>query len=150
MYQSTKKYGHDLGFSCAFRQWRADSHCRFLHGYAMAFKFVFEATELDVRNWVVDFGSLASLKSMLQDTFDHKTIVALDDPHLEWFREGARLGTLELVEVEHGGCESFARMTYEVAEQWLKDAGYGNRIRLVSVEVSEHGANSASYLGEQK
>ncbi len=145
MHQSTKQYGHDLGFSCAFRQWRADSHCRFLHGYAMAFKFIFEATELDARGWVVDFGSLASLKGMLQDTFDHKTIVASDDPHIEWFREGQRLGTLELVEVEHGGCERFAQMTYEVAAQWLRDAGYGDRVHLVSVEVSEHGANSALY-----
>lgn len=32
LYQSTKTYGHDRGFSCAFRQWRADSHCRLIHG----------------------------------------------------------------------------------------------------------------------
>ena len=34
---SSKKYGHDRGLSTAFRQWRADSHCRFMHGYSLEF-----------------------------------------------------------------------------------------------------------------
>ena len=32
MFLSTKTYGHDLGLSAAFRQWRAESHCRLIHG----------------------------------------------------------------------------------------------------------------------
>lgn len=146
MHQSTKKFGHELGFSCAFRQWRAESHCRLIHGYALAFKFVFEAEELDVRNWVVDFGGLKSLKDMLEDNFDHTTIVAEDDPEIEWFREADRRGICRLVVLPSGGCEKFAEYVYEVAEQWLRDAGFAPRCRLVSVEVSEHGANSALYM----
>ena len=145
MFLSTKTFGHEAGFSCAFRQHRAESHCRLLHGYALAFDFVFEATELDVRNWVVDFGGLKSLKGILEDTFDHKTIVAEDDPNLAWFSEGYRLGVLDLVVVPAAGCEMFAQMVYEVTEQWLKDAGYGGRVTLRSVRVSEHGSNSAIY-----
>lgn len=145
MYQSTKKYGHDVGFSCAFRQWRADSHCKLLHGYALSFKFVFSAKELDLRNWVVDFGSLKTLKGILEDTFDHTTVVAEDDPQLDWFVEGHNRGLLKLVKVAAGGCEAFAQLVYEVTEQWLKDAGYGDRVHLDSVEVAEHGANSAIY-----
>mgnify|MGYP001588063145 CR=1 FL=1 len=49
-YKSTKTYGHAIGLSAAFRQWRADSHCKYLHGYALAVKFVFEAGELDSRD----------------------------------------------------------------------------------------------------
>ncbi|QDH83431.1 hypothetical protein [Achromobacter phage Motura] len=145
VWQSTKTYGHEVGLSCAFRQWRAHSHCRFVHGYALAFKFVFETEELDSTNWAVDFGGLKSLKQMLQDTFDHKTVVAEDDPELEWFKEAEKRGILELVVLPHGGCEKFAEFTYEAAEQWLKDAGFSPRCRLVSVEVSEHGANSAIF-----
>lgn len=144
-WQSTKKYGHEVGMSCAFRQWKADSHCRFIHGYSLAFKFIFESDTLDVRNWCVDFGGLKPLKGILEDTFDHKTVIAEDDPHLEYFKQGEALGVLELVVVPAGGCEKFAEMVYEVTEQWLKDAGYGDRVRLVSVEVSEHGANSALF-----
>lgn len=142
---STKTYGHALGFSAAFRQWQADSHCRFLHGYAFAFRFEFEADDLDARNWVVDFGSLKPLKGMLETTFDHKTIVAEDDPYLAWFREGHRSGILDLVVVPAGGCERFAELVFGATEVWLKDAGYSPRVRLISVEVMEHPANSAIY-----
>jgi len=142
-YISTKTYGHDIGLSCAFRQWRADSHCRFLHGYALAFRFEFETIELDRRNWVVDFGSLKSLKHILEDNFDHKTIIAEDDPELEFFKEADRRGVLKLVLVPAGGCEKFAQMVFEVTETWLADNGYTPRVKLRSVEVREHGANGA-------
>lgn len=147
-YQSTKTYGNHIGISAAFRQWKAHSHCKLIHGYALGFKFVFEADELDERNWVVDFGGLKSLKGILEDTFDHKVVVAEDDPHLDYFRQGHDLGVLKLVVVPAGGCEKFAELVYEVTEQWLKDAGFAPRVRLVSVEVMEHGANSAIYTGK--
>lgn len=146
-FYSTKTYGHDLGLSAAFRQWRADSHCRFIHGYALSFRFEFEAEELDVRNWVVDFGGLKGLKGMLEDTFDHKLVVAADDPEIEWFKEAERRGIAEVVVVEAGGCERFAELVYNVTEQWMIDNGFSPRCRLVSVEVKEHGANSAIYRG---
>ena len=39
-YYSTKTYGHNIGLSAVFRQPNADhSHCHFLHGYSLAFKF---------------------------------------------------------------------------------------------------------------
>jgi 6-pyruvoyltetrahydropterin/6-carboxytetrahydropterin synthase len=146
-FQSTKTYGNHVGISAAFRQWKAHSHCRFVHGYALGFKFIFEADELDQSNWVVDFGGLKPLKAMLEDTFDHKVVVAEDDPHLDYFKQGEALGVLELVVVPSGGCEKFAELVYECTEQWLKDAGFAPRCRLVSVEVFEHGANSAIFTG---
>lgn len=145
---STKTYGHELGFSCAFRQHKAESHCRLVHGYSLGFKFIFSAEELDVRNWVVDFGGLKPLKQLLENTFDHTTIVAEDDPELEWFQEAHARGIMRLVVVPAAGCEKFAEMIYEVTEQWLMDAGFGPRCKLVSVEVKEHGANSALYTKE--
>lgn len=147
MYQSTKTYGAELGLSVAFRQWHADSHCRFLHGYALAIKFVFEASELDARNWVVDFGALKSLKWQLEDTFDHKTLVAEDDPEIEAFCDMHARDTINMVVVPATGCEKFAELIFGVTEVWLRDTGYTPRVRLVSVEVREHGANSAIYTG---
>ena len=148
IYQSTKTYGHDLGFSTAFRQWRADSHCKFVHGYAMSFKLIFESTELDEKNWVVDFGGLKKLKKQLEDFFDHKLIVAQDDPEIEWFREASNKGIVDLVIFPDTGCEKFAQYVYSLTEEWLKTEGYTPRCRLVSVEVKEHGANSAIYMKE--
>lgn len=142
---STKTYTHSVGLTCAFRQWRADSHCHFLHGYPLSFRFEFTGTDLDVRNWLVDFGSLKTLKGILEDTFDHKTIVAEDDPQMAWFEEGHRLGILDMVVVPSTGCEMTAYMAFEVAAQHLIDAGYGDRVELQSVEVAEHEGNSAMY-----
>lgn len=148
MFISTKEYGHEVGLSCCFRQWRAHSHCSKLHGYALAVKFTFGAVELDQTNWVVDFGSLKSLKQMLQDTFDHSLLVAYDDPQLKVIKELGRLGIANVVEVPACGCEMFASMIFECAEIWLKDNGYGPRVKLLAVEVKEHGANSAIKLAE--
>lgn len=146
-YYSTKHYPSDRGLSCAFRQWRAESHCRFIHGYAFAVTFIFAANELDHRGWVVDFGGLKDLFGMLADTFDHKLLVAKDDPWLSWFekmnKEPADHKPLDLVIVDQTGCEAFASLIYGVTEQWLKDAGYGKRVSLHSVEVKEHDGNSA-------
>jgi 6-pyruvoyltetrahydropterin/6-carboxytetrahydropterin synthase len=147
MWKSTKYYGHEVGFSCAFRQPRAHSHCRFVHGYSLAFKFVFSADSLDERGWVVDFGSLKSLKGWLESTFDHKTIIAEDDPHLEYFKKGHELGVLDLIVLPAAGCERFAEYVFGAAEVWLQDNGYAPRVTLDSVTVMEHGANSAIYTG---
>lgn len=147
MYRSSKTYGHDIGLSAAFRQWKADSHCRFLHGYALSVHIEFEAEELDARNWVVDFGSLKSFKQALKDTFDHKTLVAQDDPLYHFFLQMDNKGLIQMVTVEATGCEAFARLVYECAEIWLEDAGYKPRVRVHHVIVREHGANAATYEG---
>lgn len=150
MYISTKTFGHEIGLSACFRQWRADSHCRLLHGYALSIKLEFEADALDARNWVVDFGSLKSFKQQLVDTFDHKLLVAEDDPLKDDLCMLAGLGLADVVVVEATGCEAFASMIFEGAALWLRDAGYAPRVRMRSVEVREHGANSAIYTGAVK
>jgi 6-pyruvoyltetrahydropterin/6-carboxytetrahydropterin synthase len=145
-YRSTKTFGHDLGLSACFRQWRAThSHCRHLHGYALAVTLVFEADSLDDRRWVVDFGGLKAVKAWLSATFDHKTLVAHDDPELETFRALHAAGLVDLVVVPHVGCEAFAERVAGFVTTWLEGV-CEDRVRLVSVEVREHGANSAVYV----
>ena len=143
-YYSTKRYGHERGLSCAYRQHKADSHCRLVHGYSLAFEFTFGAHELDVRNWVVDFGGLKTLEQWLRNTFDHTVLVAEDDPALEWFREGERQDLLRLVVVESGGCERFAELAFRCAQLWLEANGEDVRCWVQRVTVYEHGANSAT------
>ena len=76
VFESEKTYTHSQGLSCAFRQWRADSHCKYIHGYALQVKITFRSATLDDRNWVQDFGGLTQLKTWLTEWFDHKMIVA--------------------------------------------------------------------------
>ena len=58
------------------------------------------------------------------------------------------IGVADVVVVPATGCEAFAQMIFECAEVWLLDNGYTPRCKLVSVEVREHGANSAIYTKE--
>lgn len=140
--QSTKTYTHDRGLSVCFRQWRAESHCHFLHGYSLQVRFVFSARVLDHRNWVVDFGSLKSLKGWLEDLLDHKTLIAEDDPYIEVFKSLNEQGIIDLRIVPHVGIEALSYFIFEYAEQWLLDNGY-KFVKLNEVEVWEHPANSA-------
>ena len=149
IHRATKTYGHDLGLSVAFRQWRADSHCRYLHGYAIAVRLTFEASELDAKGWVIDFGCLTPVKAMLQNTFDHVLLVAEDDPQRDWFLEAQRRDIAQVYVVERTGCEAFASLIFGVVSDWLKNSGHYPRVQLVQVEVMEHGANSAEVRAEE-
>ena len=89
-FYSGKTYSHSTGHSCAFRQWKAKSHCNLIHGYALQFEFTFGGNELDESNWIVDFGGLKPLKEWLKHMFDHTYLVAEDDPELETFVDLAK------------------------------------------------------------
>lgn len=146
MYHVTKHYPHSLGLSACFAQPGADSHCRFPHGYALAFTFEFEAQELDKNNWVIDFGKLKPLKEWLTSTFDHKVIVANDDvPMREAMLDLQQLGRASVLMMPRVGMEAFAFAAYTFAGRMLYDMGEDSRVRLTKVTVAEHEGNSASY-----
>lgn len=140
-YQSTKLI--ELG-SCAFRQWRATSHCSKLHGYQLLAKFYFAASSLDEKNWVVDFASLKTLKAELQNQFDHTLCLAKDDPLIEIFQHLHNMGGCDLRIMDDVGIEKTAEFCFNAASTWLKN-NYGGRCWVEKVEVFEHEANSAIY-----
>lgn len=149
-YQSTKTYGHELGLSAVFRQWRAKSHCALLHGYALSFKLVFESDTLDENGWVMDFGALKPIKARLEELFDHKVAVAGDDPDLAMFQAIGKMNLADVIMFPDGvGCEKFARYVAGDVITWLQKEGHAPRVRLVSCECREHGANSAVFLPER-
>lgn len=156
----TKTYGHELGLSATFRQWRAKSHCCFIHGYALGFKVVFAARELDENGWVKDFGGLKPLKAKLVAVFDHRMLVAEDDPHLEVFKalgqhNDCNVNTIsgldeplaQVTVVPRVGCEAFAQMVWDWADQLITDEERARGVHLVEVECREHAGNAASYTG---
>lgn len=148
IFESGKTYTHAQGLSCCFRQWRAnDSHCRFLHGYSLQVNITFRAVELDHRNWVMNFGGLKEVKRWIEDTFDHKTLVARDDPQMAYFHQMAELSggpILQLVEVEHVGVEAFSKMIFEQVNMIVREIT-DKRVYVQEVEVREHEGNFARY-----
>jgi hypothetical protein len=117
----------------------------------------------------MDFGGLKAFKEWSEWQFDHTTVVGHDDPHLDKFKALAALGKqadgglMDLRIVEAVGCEKFSELAYRTMDEILQaykegrgwthpdgrvfEARYpvGSGVKLRSVEVFEHGANSASY-----
>lgn len=149
-FQSTKVFD---GYSTVFRQWRADNtHCKFLHGYGISFKIIFEG-DLDERNWVWDFGGMKrakgtidgmSPKTWMDNMFDHTTIVAEDDPLIPYFTAMNEIGLIQLRIIPATGAEQFAKFIHDKVSEFIK-METDNRVRVASVEFKEHDKNSAIY-----
>ena len=142
-YYSGKTYTHATGHSCAFTQWKADSHCNLIHGYSLQFEFTFAGNELDERNWIVDFGGLKPLKEWLKEMFDHTYLVSTDDPELATFQMLDEKNLIDLRMVGGTGCELFAEMAFDKADEIVKELTNG-RCWVQKVTVREHEANSAT------
>ena len=150
MYQSTKLFD---GFSCCFRQWKAEStHCRFLHGYGVSFRVTFEG-DLDERNWVWDFGGMKRAKTLIDGMqpkawmdymFDHTVIVAKDDPKLSGFQNMEIMDVIQLRTVEATGAEKFAEFIFHKLNKFVLTETQ-NRVRVAQVEFMEHGKNTAIF-----
>ena len=143
-YRSTKIFD---GYSTCFRQWRADSHCKYLHGYSIEFKVIFVGS-LDDRNWVCDFGCFKKngIKDLLKNMFDHTTIVAKDDPKLLEFKDLYQKGIVDLRVFDDVGCEKFAEIVFRLLTQKInEDPSNNGRFRIESVECIENKKNSAIY-----
>lgn len=151
-FTSTKEYVD--AFPVAYRQWRADSHCKFVHGYAFSMKFYFGTDTLDIRNWSADYGGLKELKSILQTQFDHTTLVAEDDPHLDWYKEAEKLGIMKLTMLPKLGCESLADQLYKfvngvyIPDYW--GPSEADRLWCYRVEVRETQSNMAFREGHRE
>ena len=150
MYKSTKLFD---GFSCCFRQWKAETtHCKFLHGYGVSFRVTFEG-QLDHRNWVWDFGGMKRAKTQIDGMspkawmdymFDHTLIVAEDDPEVEAFKQMDQAGVAQVRVIPATGAEKFAEYIYSNINEFVK-AETDNRVRVTKVKFMEHGKNAACY-----
>ena len=150
MFKSTKLFD---GFSCCFRQWKAETtHCRFLHGYGVSFRVTFEG-QLDHRNWVWDFGGMKrakteidgmSPKKWMDYMFDHTVIVAQDDPEIHHFIDLDTQGVIQLRVVEATGAEKFAEFIFNKLNKFVQIETDG-RVKVAKVEFMEHGKNTAIY-----
>jgi 6-pyruvoyltetrahydropterin/6-carboxytetrahydropterin synthase len=148
-YISTKTY-NQIG-PVAYRQWRADSHCSRIHGYALSFHFEFECDTLDARNWCMDFGGLKPLKGLLEDWFDHTLLVAEDDPLRDHLLNLGKLKLAKITEVEKTGCEGIAAFLYEYINTiFLPNYGEKDRVWCSKVEVRETDSNMAMRVGHRE
>ncbi|MCT4643232.1 MAG: 6-carboxytetrahydropterin synthase [Bacteriovoracaceae bacterium] len=144
IYKSTKRFS---GFPCTHRQWRADSHCRFVHGYSREFYFEFASKSMTDEFWVMDFGGLKDVKAWLEDMFDHTFLSSEDDPYLETFKQLDEQGVIQLRVLPNAGMEGTAKFVYDHVSKMVEKKTKG-RVWITKVEVRENEKNSAFYIPE--
>ena len=144
-FQSTKKLGP---ISVGHRQWRDDGHCAWVHGYGRYIQFTFEG-DLDERQWVMDFGDLKDIKQWLEEQWDHRVMIASDDPQLDKLKEMHDLNIMNInvMDVEKGwgpGIEASCKFVYDHGQPIITQKTNG-RVKITKVEIWEHERNSAVY-----
>lgn len=152
-FTTTKEYVD--AFPVAYRQWRADSHCSKIHGYAFTMKFFFGCDEQDVRGWGgVDYGGLKELKNQLEEWFDHTLLVAESDPEIDLYKQMESRGICKLTILPGLGCENLADMLYKyingVYIPNMLGAGEAARTWCYRVEVRETHSNMAFREGHRE
>lgn len=144
-YFVTKTFNPNKGYSCAFRNWRATSHCRLIHGYDLVFQITFacQPANLTPEGWVIDFGGLDWIKTRIEDAFDHTILVAEDDPALQLFMSLQLHDAAKVVKMQRVGCEAFSSWLAALATDYLMETDQLSRVRVRTATVFEHGANVA-------
>ena len=90
---------------------------------------------MDCRLWWIE-----ALKNWLAEMFDPTYLVAEDDPELETFKELQEKSLVDLRIVPATGCERFAEMVFDYAQDLVSELTDG-RCWVQEVTVREHGHN---------
>ena len=144
-FKSTKRFGP---ITTGHRQWRDSGHCSYVHGYGRYVRLTFEASELDERGWVMDFGDLKDVKKWIESEWDHRVLIAADDPLLSDLQELESKGGIYLNVLDDGyypGIEESCRYLYDKLNPMVKEKT-NNRVEITRVEVWEHENNHAEYV----
>ena len=144
-FNSSKRFGP---ITTAHRQWRDKGHCSYVHGYGRYVRLTFEASELDERGWVMDFGDLKDVKSWIESEWDHRTLIAADDPVIPELKTLEEVGGINLNILPEGylpGIEESCRYLYDKLNPVIQRKT-NNRVEITRVEIWETEKNQAEYV----
>jgi len=147
-FKSSKRIGP---ISTGHRQWKDDGHCSFIHGYGRYVEFTFACNERDEKGWVMDFGNLKDIKKWLEDQWDHRLLIAHDDPLVGLFEGLHKVGGVNLNVMPEGygpGIEDSCKWVYDNVNPMITEKT-NNRVWIEKVRVYEHENNWAEYIGLQ-
>ena len=83
-------------------------------------------------------------KAWMDYMFDHTTIVAVDDPYLDLFKQMEVDDIIQLRIIPATGAEQFAKYIYEKLNTFVQEETNG-RVKVAKVEFMEHNKNTAIY-----
>ena len=113
------------GFSCVFRQWKAEgTHCRFLHGYGVSFKVWFKGEEVVIssaRNELIE-----ELKFIANELSDELYVEAinLDDVYKDKFEKNNSFHEAGIIKAIENvkAIKTFTNIDLEVCEKEASDS----------------------------
>jgi 6-pyruvoyltetrahydropterin/6-carboxytetrahydropterin synthase len=85
-------------------------------------------------------------KAWMDYMLDHTTIVAEDDPQVEFFKVMHSKDLIQLRIIPAVGAERFAEYFYNKLNNFIQSETEG-RVKVVQVEFREHEKNTAFYKG---
>ena len=142
-----KSYKRIGPISTGHRQWKHDGHCSFVHGYGRYVEFTFTCEERDERGWVMDFGNLKGIKKWLEREWDHRLLVAHDDPQIPLLKvlNDNGVAYLNIMPKEYGpGIEDSCKYVYDRVNPMIAELTDG-RVWIEKVRVYEHENNWAEF-----
>lgn len=141
MITCTKSY-RDIPLS--HRQPFHSGRCSRLHGHSWAITLIFEAKELDVNGFVIDFGDLHFIKDWIDLNLDHATALKKTDPLRQECEKLEKMGLLKIFWVDCASCEGIAQFLYHTFQPMIEEKTIG-RVRLQSLHLEEDSKNSATF-----
>ena len=144
MFTSSKRFGP---ISVAHRQWKSDSHCRYIHGYGRLIDITFHCKERDEKGWVMDFGNLKDVKAWICEKWDHKLLIAHDDPELGKLWQLDQDGVVSLFVTPEGygpGIEDSCKFIFDKVGEIIR-IKTNERVGIKKVRIYEHEKNWAEY-----
>jgi len=144
MFTSSKRFGP---ITTGHRQWKHDGHCSHVHGYGRIVEITFKSNELDYRGWVMDFGNLKEVKDWFDEEWDHRVLLAHDDPLLSEFIHIAELGGMDInvLPKEYGpGIEQSCKYVYNEVNPII-DRLTSGAVWISKVKIFEHENNWATF-----
>lgn len=125
------------------RQPDHEGHCRMIHGHNWTIEVEFIAKNLDKHGFVIDFGSLKTLKAKI-DEFDHALVLNETDPALDHLVACLDTENLAMIRtVPDCSAEGLAKYFFDIFE-YIINAHTMGRASVKRVTVFEDEKNSAT------
>jgi 6-pyruvoyltetrahydropterin/6-carboxytetrahydropterin synthase len=121
----------EFTFEAAHRLLRNYSgKCANNHGHSFRVKLSLEGSELDEKDMLIDFKETKALKSWVDDTLDHVTMLWEEDPLVRYLKE---TGNKVYLTKKNPTSEHLAEIILQKACQLFENS----RIKVHSIEINE-------------
>ena len=120
-------YGDKGNLSASFRDYKGVGAERHLQGTSLHFELHYDVEERDTGR------NLQFIPQLLEENFHGRVFADPQDPQIDWFRMGEKLGTLKLTVIPKLSYPTIAMEVYQLISSALNQSNLGVYLREVRV-----------------